>query len=95
MCTLKPPFRSDDMQGLFKKVIKGQYSKIPSIYSNDLVTIIRYLLQVTPHLRPDCFKILSIPNVVRHMTEKHMVEPDDTEKTILMNTIRIPRSMSK
>jgi len=28
MITLKPPFRAEDMDGLYKKVIKGQYSKI-------------------------------------------------------------------
>lgn len=33
MITLKPPFRADDMQGLYKRVLKGAYSKIPSSYS--------------------------------------------------------------
>jgi len=33
MITLKPPFRAEDMQGLYKRVIKGQYPKIPSHYS--------------------------------------------------------------
>jgi NIMA (never in mitosis gene a)-related kinase len=28
MCTLKPPFRAEDMDGLYKRVIKGQYTKI-------------------------------------------------------------------
>lgn len=28
MITLKPPFRADDMQGLYKKVIKGHYPKL-------------------------------------------------------------------
>ena len=28
--TLKPPFRADDMEGLYKKVIRGFYPKIPS-----------------------------------------------------------------
>ena len=29
MTTLKPPFNADDMQGLFRKVIKGHYPRIP------------------------------------------------------------------
>ena len=33
MTTLKPPFRAEDMSGLYKKVIKGYYPKIPTIYS--------------------------------------------------------------
>lgn len=31
--TLKPPFRADDMAGLYKKVIKGVYPKIPTHFS--------------------------------------------------------------
>lgn len=33
MTTLKPPFRAEDMNGLYKKVVKGYYPKIPTIYS--------------------------------------------------------------
>ena len=33
MTTLKPPFRADDMEGLYKKVIRGLYPKIPSHFS--------------------------------------------------------------
>ena len=33
MITLRPPFRAEDMEGLYKKVIKGAYNKIPSQYS--------------------------------------------------------------
>ena len=28
--TLKPPFRAEDMEGLYKKVCRGFYPKIPS-----------------------------------------------------------------
>lgn len=33
MTTLKPPFRAEDMAGLYKKVIRGMYPKIQSTYS--------------------------------------------------------------
>ena len=58
MTTLKPPFRAEDMSGLFKKVVRGYYPKIPTVYSQDLSNVIRALLQVAPHLRPSCDKIL-------------------------------------
>ena len=29
MITLKPPFQADDMQGLYKKVLKGKYDRLP------------------------------------------------------------------
>lgn len=54
MITLKPPFRASDMQGLFKKVIKGIYPKIPPGYSQDLAGVVKRLLQVSPQLRPTC-----------------------------------------
>jgi NIMA (never in mitosis gene a)-related kinase len=29
MITLKPPFMAEDMEGLYKKVIRGIYPRIP------------------------------------------------------------------
>ncbi len=46
MVTLKPPFKAEDMEGLYKKVIKGYYPKIPTNYSSELAKVIRALLQV-------------------------------------------------
>lgn len=46
MCALVPPFRADDMNGLFKRVLKGQYPPIPSHYSMDMRMLIKSLLQV-------------------------------------------------
>ena len=36
LCTLNPPFRAQDMNGLYKKVIRGIYPNIPAQYSPDL-----------------------------------------------------------
>jgi NIMA (never in mitosis gene a)-related kinase len=46
MVTLKPPFRANDMNGLYKRVLKGVYPKIPNTYSQDLANMIKILLQV-------------------------------------------------
>jgi len=63
MITLRPPFRAENMEGLYNKVIKGknqnkkflgQYSKISDRYSSDLHEIIRLLIQVQPEARPSC-----------------------------------------
>lgn len=42
--TLKPPFRADDMQGLYKKVLRGVYPKIPNVYSSDLANLVKALI---------------------------------------------------
>jgi NIMA (never in mitosis gene a)-related kinase len=41
-----------DMKGLFTKVTKGVYPKIPAQYSSDLSGMISSLLQVDPKKRP-------------------------------------------
>ena len=33
MCCLKPPFRAANFEGLYKKIMGGQYDKIPLSYS--------------------------------------------------------------
>ena len=40
MIALHPPFRAENMEGLYNKVIKGEYPKISSKYSNDIAQMI-------------------------------------------------------
>lgn len=43
---LKPPFRADDMAGLYKRVTKGIYPRIPNHFSKDLNNTIKALISV-------------------------------------------------
>lgn len=63
--TLRPPFRADDMAGLYKKVLKGVYPKIPTHYSQDLQNTIKMLVTVEASQRPSCAEILDLPCVRR------------------------------
>jgi NIMA (never in mitosis gene a)-related kinase len=56
MVTLRPPFRAENMEGLYNRVIKGQFNKISDRFSNDLTEIIKLLIQVQPEMRPTCGK---------------------------------------
>ncbi len=67
MIALQPPFRAEDMEGLYKKVIRGIYPRIPSEYSQDLSSMIRSLLQVNPEMRPSCCKMLFISEKILKM----------------------------
>lgn len=58
MATLKPPFRAEDMDGLYKKVTKGSYSKIGDNYSKALSSVIKSMLQVNPANRPSASQLL-------------------------------------
>jgi NIMA (never in mitosis gene a)-related kinase len=53
MITLKPPFRANNMEGLFKKVSKGLYQPIPKTYSTDLSNLVKVLLKANPDKRPN------------------------------------------
>lgn len=58
MTSLKPPFRAEDMDGLYKKVTKGVYTKIGDNYSKQLSQAIKSMLQVNPSNRPDAGELL-------------------------------------
>jgi NIMA (never in mitosis gene a)-related kinase 1/4/5 len=89
MCTLNPPFTDTSMQGLCKKVMKGNYPSIPARYSKDLSSLIATLLQVSPSKRPSCSQILHMPAL-----EEHLLEEDDYEICQeLLNTIKFPRNI--
>ncbi len=58
IAALQPPFRASDMDGLFKKVLKGIYPKIPTHYSDELNKMLKRLIAVNPNQRPTCDGIL-------------------------------------
>jgi len=94
LCTQLPPFRSPNMHLLFQKVTKGNYEKIPSVYSAELGKVIGMCLQVNPLNRPDCEKLLSHPLVTAKMTDIEF----QTVKKIpiyhdLLDTIKMPRNI--
>ena len=100
MITLKPPFRAQDMEGLYKRVIKGQYSRIPERFSNDLFQIIQFLLQVNPKLRPSCEQILNHPIVQKRIEyfktisgERENQNNNSGNNKSLLKTIHMPKNL--
>ena len=69
MCSLKPPFRANDMNGLYKRVLKGQYPPIDRQYSQELGKVLAAMLRVDPQLRPSCSQILDLDYVVSKCNE--------------------------
>ena len=54
MCCLVPPFKAEDMNGLFKKILRGNYPAIPTHFSMDMRQLIKAILNLNPNERPDC-----------------------------------------
>lgn len=67
MTTLKPPFRAADMNGLYKRVLKGAYPEIPKKYTKDLSDVIMRMLSVEARLRPSCEQLLEMDQVKKRM----------------------------
>ena len=99
MITLRPPFRASDMEGLYKKVTKGQYSKIPDIFSSDLYQIVQFLLQVNPKLRPNCDQILNHPIIKKRIeyfkaiTGEQDNSGNNNKNKGLLKTIHMPKNL--
>ena len=106
MTTLKPPFRAQDMNGLYKKVLKGAYPEIPKKYTKDLADVIMKMLSVEPRFRPTCDQILEMDQVKKRMHKlfpssdsKDIVEYDDEKQVSneneLLNTIKVPQNLAQ
>lgn len=93
--TLRPPFRAEDMAGLYKKVLKGVYPKVPTHFSTDLGNVIRMTLTVQAQLRPTCNEILEHPTVAKmgqRFFGKDYYEEVYGEPNLL-STIRVPKNL--
>ena len=93
LCALLPPFRAQNMNGLYQKVLKGNYEKVPTNYSSDLAKVIGMCLTVQPSSRPDCDKLLSNPIFTTRMTEADN-ENSKAKAALfdLLDTIKMPRN---
>ena len=99
MVTLYPPFRAENMDGLYKKVLKGQYGRINGKYSNDIAEIIKLILKVNPNDRPSCDQILKNKLVMERIDffkdregfkEDSFDNMDDAQ---LLKTLRVTKNL--
>ena len=94
MITLRPPFRAQNMEGLYNKVIKGQFSRIPDRFSNELFEIVKLLIQINTDARPSCDEILKNPIIQKRIEYfKSFTGEQENEDKALLQTIRIPKNL--
>ena len=99
MLALHPPFRAENMEKLYNKVIQCQYGKISDRYSDDIREIIKLLLKVKTKERPTCAQILKHPLVKKRLeffqaqAGNDNIDIDDMEEGVLLRTIRIPSNL--
>jgi NIMA (never in mitosis gene a)-related kinase len=89
---LKPPFRANDMEGLYKKVLQGKFSRIPNVFSTELSDTIAALLQVNPRYRPSATQLLQLPVVLKH-TDECGLGGVSSGTSNLLSTIKVPKKL--
>ena len=57
----KPPFDSNNMRGLARKVMRGVYPDVSSRYSQELRDVVKRLLTVDPNHRPSIDQVTDSP----------------------------------
>ncbi|CAD8112522.1 unnamed protein product [Paramecium sonneborni] len=102
MATLKPPFRAQNMEGLYKRVQRGLFERIPSKFSGELMTIIGLCLQVQSKSRPSCNQLLNNPILLRNarqfITESRISQQTQSSQAgsnILLQTIKLPKNLKQ
>ena len=104
MCSGRPPFLADDMQGLARKVRYSPSPRISSAYSSDLASLIKRLMSKEPRLRPSAKDILKMDAVRsrEHLipetpaqdrwNHKNMKDHEVHVRHGVLSTIKVPKS---
>ena len=86
------------MQGLYKKILKGVFPKVPEHFSSDINTMLKIMIQVNPKKRPTCQQLIEHPIFAKRQ-QKYFADLYDEEDqndnfhSILLKTIRIPKNI--
>jgi len=64
MAMLRPPFKADTPDKLFKKIMVGEYEKIGLPYSKDLSAFIAKLMTHDQKKRPEVKELLCYPKMM-------------------------------
>jgi len=102
MITLRPPFQAKSMEELYKKVMRGNYPKIPSRYSEDLSDTIKLMIQVEAGARPSCEELLKMPMIskrIEYFNNNNDIDITEEQnesinkKFELLKTIMVPNKL--
>ena len=102
MITLRPPFQAKSMEELYKKVMRGNYPRIPSKYSEDLSDTIKLMIQVEAGARPSCEELLKMPMIskrIEYFNNNNDIDITEEQnesinkKFELLKTIMVPNKL--
>lgn len=94
MANLKPPFRAENMEGLYNKVNKGVYQKLAGHFSADLNEFISHMLKVNPKSRYSAAELLCLPTVIERTNNfASFKEIAEEGRPSLLQTITMPSNL--
>jgi len=97
LLTFKPPFDSNSMDGLARKVMRGKFEPISAAYSADMHELVAKLLVVEQRDRPTVEQILAMPSVQRRLDLLPPLDADAPpldESVDIVRTIHVPRKFN-
>jgi NIMA (never in mitosis gene a)-related kinase len=74
LCTREPPFNAKSHFQLVQKIKEGKVAPLPTVYSAELMGVIKDCLKVNPDRRPDTVTLLNLPVVRLMRKEKEVVD---------------------
>ncbi|KRW98194.1 Protein kinase-like domain [Pseudocohnilembus persalinus] len=104
ICSLKPPFRAQNMEGLYRKIQKGWFERIPQKYSSDLQNFIEQCLQTKPNNRPNCEQLLNNFGFSKNLQQLQLNQNNQVdyqnpvnihEQNNLIDTIKVPKNLKQ
>jgi NIMA (never in mitosis gene a)-related kinase 1/4/5 len=89
---LKPPFQAEDMKSLYRKVTRGAFPALPSVFSQDFSQVLSCFIIVDPKKRPSAAQILRLPLVNKRVNVKE--DNAEVQDSRLLGTIRLPPNIA-
>lgn len=74
LCSLRPPFEAKNHLSLAMKIKSGKYSELPSCYSEEMKSMVKCLLNLSPNNRPCIEEIIHMPSVSMRIKERKIKE---------------------
>lgn len=95
LCTLKHPFRAEDMHTMYRKISKGFFQRIPAHFSQELSEVLKNMLHISANSRVSCEKILQLLRNSRFVKEnsRFVKENQGENASFLLKTLKFPKKV--
>ena len=94
MCCFEPPFKAKEFKGLYKKIMAGDYSRLPVVYSNNLGYLIGRCLVVDSKKRASVDELLEM-NEFKVFAKKEVELAGDDLEDEFLKTIKLPKNLKE